>query len=139
MKEGYPERVCDYCQLQLNTFHAFVRKAKMTSSQFETMLQEMKQNEGDGNEDDENEDNEDTIMNSGLLAPTDMKYDDAQDDIDDIHDKRSQESIEVEFIVDHSRVDLKGDEEMSANEENGEEGKNSKLRMTFGRKNNEKQ
>lgn len=44
MKEGYPERVCDLCQLQLNTFHAFVRKAKNTSTRFENMLHELKQN-----------------------------------------------------------------------------------------------
>lgn len=43
IKEGYPDRVCDYCQLQLNTFHAFVRKAKNTSTQFEKLLKKLKQ------------------------------------------------------------------------------------------------
>lgn len=116
MKEGYPERVCDYCQLQLNTFHAFVRKAKSTSNQFESMLQELKQNE--------DEENEDAIMNSGQSTPTDMKYTVSQDDADDEHDKHAQQSIEVEFIVDDSQVDLKGETEMSTNEENDEDGIN---------------
>lgn len=38
MLDGYPERVCDYCQLQLNTFYAFVKKAKSSSKQFERIL-----------------------------------------------------------------------------------------------------
>lgn len=38
MIEGYPERVCDYCHLQLNTFYAFVKKAKSSSKQFERIL-----------------------------------------------------------------------------------------------------
>lgn len=41
MKDGYPERVCDYCHLQLNTFHAFVKKAKVTSAQFANLLKEL--------------------------------------------------------------------------------------------------
>lgn len=36
--DGYPDRVCDYCHLQLNTFHAFVNKAKSSSKQFESIL-----------------------------------------------------------------------------------------------------
>lgn len=38
MVDGYPDRVCDYCQLQLNTFYAFVKKAKSSSKQFERIL-----------------------------------------------------------------------------------------------------
>lgn len=40
MKDGYPDRVCDYCHLQLNTFHAFVKKAKTTSDQFAKIIED---------------------------------------------------------------------------------------------------
>lgn len=38
MIDGYPEQVCDYCHLQLNTFYAFVQKAKLSSKQFDDIL-----------------------------------------------------------------------------------------------------
>lgn len=41
MKDGYPDRVCDYCQLQLNTFHAFVKKAKTSSDQFAKIIEDV--------------------------------------------------------------------------------------------------
>lgn len=41
MKDGYPDRVCDYCHLQLNTFHAFVKKAKTTSNQFAKIIEDV--------------------------------------------------------------------------------------------------
>lgn len=119
MKEGYPERVCDYCQLQLNTFHAFVKKAKTTSNQFANMLQEMKLNEDD--------ESEDRATNSEILSANDLEY----ETTDDMHGKRAQQSIEVEFIVDSSKVDLRGDDEnvvMSVTENNGDDGN----LLTFG-------
>lgn len=41
MKDGYPDRVCDYCHLQLNTFHAFVKKAKKSSDQFAKIIEDV--------------------------------------------------------------------------------------------------
>lgn len=80
MKEGYPERVCDYCQSQLNTFHAFVRKAETTSQHFDSMLLELKQNNTD---EDHSEDQSDETVTQ------------------DIHYELSpSKSIEVEFIDD---------------------------------------
>lgn len=43
MREGYPDRSCHYCQLQLNTFHAFIGKAKSASKTIEKMLKQFKQ------------------------------------------------------------------------------------------------
>lgn len=98
LKEGYPERVCDYCQLQLNTFHAFVRKAKITSNQFESILQELKQNVDD---EDEN------VTNNETLSNTDMEF---EDGVDDAHHKNVNQSIEVEYFVDNDDAELKRDE-----------------------------
>lgn len=109
MKAGYPERVCDYCQLQLNTFHAFVRKAKITSNQFESMLHELKQDV---------EDEEENVTNNEMLSITDMEYD---EDVEDNHEKNSNQSIEVEFFVDNADTVIKKDDniEIPANSEEG--------------------
>lgn len=101
IKEGYPERVCDYCQLQLNTFHAFVRKAKITSNQFENMIQELKQSN------DEDIEPNDTMQSSEMLSTNDMEFDIPQDD--DVHLKSTNQSIEVEFLVDKTNVELTSD------------------------------
>ena len=118
MKEGYPDRVCDYCQLQLHTFHAFVRKAKMTSNRFEDMIQELRKQ----NIEEDNEPNDDTTEQSNeLLSSTDMEFDMQQDD--EIHDRNgSNEAIEVEFLVGKAKVRLTdvGDMVMPVN---GDEGK----------------
>lgn len=123
MKEGYPERVCDYCQSQLNTFHAFVRKAKNTSNQFESMLQEMKQDD-----DDEEEDNEpdDGHTNSELLSTTDMEF---EDGVDDTQEKHSNQSIKVEFIVENTGVGPETDRNAAVSS-NSEEG----VKLSFGLK-----
>ncbi|XP_031636011.1 zinc finger protein 776-like [Contarinia nasturtii] len=104
MKEGYPERVCDYCQSQLNTFDAFVRKARTTSNQFESILQELKQN----NVDEENEHFEDqsdeTVNNNELLATTDMDFEISNDEVS--AKKVSNQSIEVEFLDEKTKAEL---------------------------------
>lgn len=38
LKEGYPERICNYCQLQLNMFNEFVKKAKNSGRTFDSIL-----------------------------------------------------------------------------------------------------
>lgn len=37
-KEGFPDRLCNYCQLQLNMFHAFLKKAEASNNTFEEIL-----------------------------------------------------------------------------------------------------
>lgn len=110
MKEGYPRTVCDYCQSQLNTFHAFVRKAKTTSLRFESMLQELKPNDEENNE---------TLYSNEMLSTTDIEYEMPQDD--EIHEKRPNQSIEVEFLIDKAKVDI-----MSAGI-NGDDGLNTQI------------
>ncbi|XP_055326542.1 zinc finger protein 12-like [Sitodiplosis mosellana] len=103
MKEGYPDRVCDYCQLQLHTFHAFVRKAKMTSNRFESMLQELRKQ----NSEEDNELNDDAVQISDMLSTADMDFDMQQDEMNEIHENsEANESIEVEFLVDKAKVEL---------------------------------
>lgn len=104
MKEGYPERVCDYCHLQLNTFHAFVRKAKTTSTQFENMLQKLKQN--DENNEPEAE-TDDRVTDSGLLSTNDMEFELSHED--DNYESDQKATIKMEFIVDKSKVQIMGD------------------------------
>lgn len=89
MKEGYPVRVCDYCQLQLNTFHAFVRKAKITSSQFESMLQDLK------NSDVDTEADEEQVTSNEFLSANDMEFEISEDT--EHHEKITEEPVEVEF------------------------------------------
>lgn len=101
MKEGFPDRVCDYCQLQLNTFYAFKRKAKITSNRFESMLQELKPNA------DEDIETNDTVQLSEMLSTTDMEFDGSQDD--EAHKKSGNPAIEVEFLIDRTKVQLTGD------------------------------
>lgn len=36
---GYPNALCNYCQLQLNMFYAFVEKAKLSNSNFTSILE----------------------------------------------------------------------------------------------------
>lgn len=120
MKEGYPERVCDYCQLQLNTFHAFVRKAKITSNQFETMIQELKQNN------EEDIEPNDTMQIGEILSTNDMDFDIPQDD--DVHVKSTNQSIEVEFLVDKTKVELTTDEEIVM-PINGDDGLNTNIQF----------
>lgn len=120
MKEGYPERVCDYCQLQLNTFHAFVRKAKITSNQFETMIQELKQNN------EEDIEPNDTMQSGEILSTNDMDFDIPQDD--DVHVKSTNQSIEVEFLVDKTKVELTTDEDIVM-PINGDDGSNTNIQF----------
>lgn len=87
MKDGYPERVCDYCHSQLNTFHAFVKKAKSTSDKFENILNESKINE---------KDDTDTINKYETLSSTDLNYEICAED----------EIEEMEFFIDKTKVDL---------------------------------
>lgn len=98
MKEGYPVRVCDYCQLQLNTFHAFVRKAKMTSNQFENMIEESKQKQ-DGNEPDDEK-----VTSNEFLSANEMEFEIEPNN--ESQDKGSMQPIEMEFYVDKSKVGL---------------------------------
>lgn len=118
MKEGYPERVCDYCQLQLNTFHAFVRKAKITSNQFENMIQELKHNN------EEDIEPNDTMQSCEMLSTNDMEFDIPQDD--DIHLKSTNQSIEVEFLVDKTKVELTTDGDIVM-PVNGDDGSNTNI------------
>lgn len=37
-KAGFPDRLCNYCQFQLNTFHAFLKKAEASNNTFEEIL-----------------------------------------------------------------------------------------------------
>lgn len=120
MKEGYPERVCDYCQLQLNTFHAFVRKAKITSNQFETMIQELKQNN------EEDIEPNDTMQSGEILSTNDIDFDIPQDD--DVHVKSTNQSIEVEFLVDKTKIELTTDEDIVM-PINGDDGLNKNIQF----------
>lgn len=88
MKDGYPERVCDYCHSQLNTFHAFVKKAKSTSDRFENILNESKIVE----------ENDTNIINKykTLLSTADLSFETCPDD----------EVEEMEFFIDKTKVDL---------------------------------
>lgn len=95
MKDGYPDRVCDYCHLQLNTFHAFVKKAKSTSAQFANLLREFKQ------EDSADETND--AHTSVTIA--DMVFEDEQHEASN----RSSETTEMEFIIDKERVQMVGE------------------------------
>lgn len=127
MKEGYPDRVCDYCQLQLHTFHAFVRKAKMTSNRFEDMIQELRKQ----NIEEDHEANDDTTEQSNdLLSSTDMEFDMQHDD--DVHDKNgSNEEIEVEFLVGKTKVELTSDIGDMVMSVNGDEGKTQNCTYFF--------
>lgn len=90
MKDGYPERVCDYCQLQLNTFHAFVKKAKLTSNQFDSILNESKIIGK----------NVQVTDNSELILINDSDYEvTSKDDVEKV-ERNSQQSIEMEFLID---------------------------------------
>lgn len=117
MKEGYPKRVCDYCHLQLNTFHAFVRKAKTTSTHFENMLKELKRH-GKNNEP-EQETNV-RVTNSELLSAN-MEFDMSQDNDNDKFEIDSKAEVEMEFIIDKTKVQLTGDGDIDipANEVEG--------------------
>lgn len=119
MKEGYPDRVCDYCQLQLNTFHAFVRKAKITSKQFEGILQELKQNIFEDN--DHSEDQSEDVQISDMLTATDMEFEMTRDD--GSQEKSTKQSIEVEFLDDKREVELICGQDLSTSA-NGDDGKN---------------
>lgn len=110
IKRGHPDRVCDYCQLQLNTFHAFVRKAKNTSTQFEKMLKKLKERDESSEEHLEieaepDQEQEQKLTNAEMITTEDMEFEleIAQDD----------ELNEVAFIVDKNEIKLIG--------ENGEE------------------
>lgn len=113
MKEGYPERVCDLCQLQLNTFHAFVRKAKLTSTRFENMLQELKIssfiNELESG---------DKEPKSEPLSANDIEFELSNDEEID-----ESGSVELEFIIDKRKVQITGeidaDFDIDANEVEG--------------------
>lgn len=112
-KEGYPNRVCDYCQLQLNTFHAFVRKAKNTSTQLETMLKQLKRDgesvqaqiETDGEAEPERElqQKHQTTSTNNTLMPAD---DEVEYEMELAQDDESMEFIvnkgEIKLVVDDS-------------------------------------
>lgn len=101
IKEGYPDRVCDYCQLQLNTFHAFVRKAKNTSTQFETMLRQLNRCDADAQEQSEfdgEQEQPEKPTSTVLVSADDMEY--------EMEETQDDESNEMEFVVNKNEVEL---------------------------------
>lgn len=110
-KEGYPDRVCDYCQLQLNTFHAFVRKAKNTSAQFEKRLKKLKQCDGNSEqhseietepdqEQEQEQEQEGKSTNSEMIAADDMEF--------ELEISNDDELNEMEYIVNKKEIRLIG-------------------------------
>lgn len=118
MKEGYPKSVCDYCHLQLNTFHAFVRKAKTTSTQFENMLRESKPHIR--NKKPEPQAN-DRVLRSGILSANGMEFELSHDNDNDEYESDSKGGIELEYVIDKTKVTIIGDGDLDipANEVEG--------------------
>lgn len=87
----------------------------MTSKQFESMLQELKQNNEEENE--HSGDHSDEVQNSELLTTTDMDFEMSQDD--DVQEKGSNQSIEVEFVVHRTKTDRREDIVIPASGEDG--------------------
>lgn len=122
IKEGYPDRVCDYCQLQLNTFHAFVRKAKNTSAQFEKRLKKLKQCDESSEQHSEietepDQEQEGKAANAAeMIAADDMEF--------ELEISNEDEMNEMEYIVNKKQIRLiaENDDEVVDIDENEVEG-----------------
>lgn len=109
MKDGYPERVCDFCSLQLNTFYAFVKKAKATSAQFENVLQAIEQKF----EIEQDEQEDDAASKIDTLSNADAESDRSQQQDNDLDDSSERDgSVEMEFLIDNSTVAIEGSQEI---------------------------
>lgn len=97
MKDGYPDRVCNYCQLQLNTFHAFVKKAKSSSHQFAKILE--------GTKSTDHTNDIDSLHSNDSVHIIQMHS--STNDKDEIEASTSRSS-ELEFVIEKDRVDIVG-------------------------------
>lgn len=83
---AYPDKICNYCQLQLNMFYAFMLKATKAHETFTELLDEYASDEVDQDilvdiksELDENLLNQEVIDDEGEQIEYDNKYDVMED------------------------------------------------------------
>lgn len=110
-KDGFPERVCDYCHLQLNTFHAFVKKAKTTSIQFDSILHEIEVKLDEQEEDVAAKSTKNGSASNSAASDFDSSSMQPQEDIGDSSESvrsNNEGQEEMDFIIGDETVELTG-------------------------------
>lgn len=101
---GYPDKLCNYCQLQLNMFHAFVIKARKAHDTYTELLLEIQQNSDETDfhiksENDDEEINEEVVFTDDEVIEYNIKDETIEENTYELSlsdDQQQDESMEIE-------------------------------------------